>query len=386
MDGSTLNATTINKDATIIYQTDILDDDNAILTLGNVLDTIYGIRLETTEKSIIGTIDKIDIRSNNIYALDRYKTKSLKVFDTNGKYLFTVGNTGNGPSEYVEPTDFFVDDNEIIVYDQFQSKFLFYTATGKFIQEKSIPFTFLEFYKFSPNSYLIAGLDADNYHLPELLNYSLWICDSTFHIKHFGMYRKKDKYLNLLPNRIINHTNGNNYYHELRHDSIYSVDSTLTAQLEYVVDFGKYTPKPEAFLDRKLYSEMHNNEKYAFGYNVVVLSNYFYYSFTVNRYLYHLIYSKRQKKSHYGAIIDNDINTIFTLDNILNAIGDTLIGYSDAMHILQAYENLPEGYLDDALNCHGYPIKKDIENFCNGMNMDDNPVIMFYVLKKQNEI
>lgn len=363
-----------------------IDKDN-YLCLSDWVDTIYGVKLETTDESIIGTIDKIRIKNKCIYVLDRYKTHSLRSFDLTGRYLFSVGRHGNGPGEYVEPTDFFVDQNGITVYDQFQTKFLYYDLEGKFLREKSLPFTFIQFYQYSSNSYIMYGLDADNYHLKDLLDYSIWKCDSTFHIDRFGMYRKKNEYINILLETALNDFSNKLYLHDARKDTIFSIDSTGVLRYDYIVDFGKKTPPLSLFMeknDEEYMQDRNVKERYVFGRDFAVTPHYFYYNFSMGGLLFHLIYSKETGKSYSAPNVINDANYLFPFTNILTADGDTLVGYSEAMGICDYYKKVPRDKWAQIKNQYGVVLAdegRDAEAFGASLKAEDNPVVIFYVLK-----
>ncbi|WP_221659772.1 6-bladed beta-propeller [Bacteroides salyersiae] len=362
-------------------------DKNSYLCLSDLVDTIYGVKLETTDESIIGTVDKIRIKNKCIYILDRYKTRSLRIFDLTGKYLLSVGRNGNGPGEYVEPTDFSVDQNGITVYDQFQAKFLYYNLKGKFLREKRLPFTFVQFYQYSSNSYIMYGLDADNYHLKDLLDYSIWKCDSTFRIDRFGMYRKKDEYISILSNTALNEFSNKLYFHDARKDTIYSVDSTGVLRYDYIVDFGRKTPPLSMFMvknDKEYMQNRNVDERYVFGHNFAVTPHYFYYNFSMGSLLFHLIYSKKTGQVYSAPRIINDVNYLFPFTNILTAEGDTLIGYSDAMSICDYYKKIPKDKWTQIKNQYGVVLANEgraAKVFGESLRAEDNPVIIFYVLK-----
>ena len=86
--------------------------------------------LETTPESTIGTIDKLIVRENNIYILDKEITKYLFVFSIEVKFLYKINRAGRGPGN-IYPYDFSIDNskNEILIWDIDQKKILFYNKT-----------------------------------------------------------------------------------------------------------------------------------------------------------------------------------------------------------------------------------------------------------------
>ncbi|MCK9413576.1 MAG: 6-bladed beta-propeller [Prolixibacteraceae bacterium] len=66
------------------------------------------IKLETSDSSLIGDITKIIFYKNRFFILDRMISKSLFVFDINGKFIAKT-RRGRGPGECVNPKDFMID-------------------------------------------------------------------------------------------------------------------------------------------------------------------------------------------------------------------------------------------------------------------------------------
>jgi len=59
---------------------------------------------------------KLDIFGNQIYVLDGAE-RSIKILDTKGNLIKTIGKRGQGPGEFVNATDFYIDKNHIFVLD-----------------------------------------------------------------------------------------------------------------------------------------------------------------------------------------------------------------------------------------------------------------------------
>jgi hypothetical protein len=89
------------------------------------------IPLETTGENTIGAIGKLILSEDRMYIMDGAYAKKLFVFDTTGKYLFSVGTKGQGPGEYREIRDFTLYKKEIIILSFKEA--LFYNQDGKFL-------------------------------------------------------------------------------------------------------------------------------------------------------------------------------------------------------------------------------------------------------------
>lgn len=72
------------------------------------------IKLETSDSSLIGSITKIIFYKNRFFILDRMISKSLFVFDINGKFIAKT-RRGRGPGECVNPKDFMIDPANLTI-------------------------------------------------------------------------------------------------------------------------------------------------------------------------------------------------------------------------------------------------------------------------------
>ena len=95
------------------------------------------ILLETNELCLIGRITKMRVCDKFFIVLDGSIAKSLYIFDKEGHFIRKIGNTGQGPGEYLSPSDFSVDKvgNLIYVLDSQLNRINIYDLrTGKFVR------------------------------------------------------------------------------------------------------------------------------------------------------------------------------------------------------------------------------------------------------------
>ncbi|GHS91507.1 hypothetical protein FACS1894174_00640 [Bacteroidia bacterium] len=353
--------------------------DMLLLNLSSFLDTIWHVKLSNKDAATIGIINKIIFHDNCIYILDRYKTKSLKKFSAGGNYLSSIGKYGGGPGEYAEPTDFVVTNDEVIVYDQFNVRLNYYNHQGKFLRSKRLPFLFFQFRLFSPDRYVFFSLDNENNHLESIVNYSVFETDSNFVIRKKGFFREKDKYNSILIDANYIADSNKIYYHPPYNDTVFSIGSDNRITPEYAIDFGN-KKLPEYYLlskNRKAFYKVSEEEdKYAvFSGDVLPLSDYFYFGFTLKRLMYKCIYSKKSGKLITGNGLINDINYIFTFSNILTSInGNTLVGYN------QSYD-IAENRKKNSREVFVKYIGERYTAITDSIKPDDNPILVFYKLK-----
>ncbi|MDR2835402.1 MAG: 6-bladed beta-propeller, partial [Bacteroidales bacterium] len=315
---------------------------NQNLNLSAIFDTVTFVRLSNEEDAIIGNINKILISDSCIYVLDRYKTKSIKKFSYNGNFLSIIGKHGEGPKEYIEPTDFIVSDNEIIVYDQFKSDLKFYDLDGAFKYDKKLPFLFLKFSCFSPNHYVFQSLDADNDHLQSIVNKSIFESDSSFVLSNSGFYRPKNKYISFIEENNFFPYKDKIYYHPPFNDTIYSINADHHISVEFIMDFQK-KKLPDDYLlkenEKKLLKMMDTNQYAIFPGNYVPTEDYLYFQYSIEHLVYKGLYSNRTKKIIIGNSFFNDINYIFSYDNIIASTDNNiLIGYMQSYLIEDSFD------------------------------------------------
>lgn len=116
-------------------------DDPINLKFSEVFDTCLIIPLQTNKDFIVGDIDQIIYKNNQLIILDRSKSKSIFIFDQDGRFKNKINKVGKGPGQYIFPKKIEYDTakNVLLVYDSRHSKLILYTLGGKFIQESIMP-------------------------------------------------------------------------------------------------------------------------------------------------------------------------------------------------------------------------------------------------------
>jgi len=109
----------------------IIDINNGIensikMNLSSIAKDIENIKLENTEKSIVGNIINIVIGEKYIVITDHLD--NIKVFSRNGKFIRKIGQKGRGPNEYLSTSKIQISEkyNEIFLYDGGSARILIY--------------------------------------------------------------------------------------------------------------------------------------------------------------------------------------------------------------------------------------------------------------------
>ena len=75
------------------------------------------IPLETTRESLLGRINQLCMQGDTIFVLDGVMARSVLMFRKDGSYIGIVGSRGEGPSEYVAPTDCGIAGDQFYIFD-----------------------------------------------------------------------------------------------------------------------------------------------------------------------------------------------------------------------------------------------------------------------------
>jgi hypothetical protein len=101
-----------------------------------VFKQVKTIILETNKDAMIGQVNSMQVYGNQIFILNSYKSIGIYVFNKDGRFIRKIGNAGQGPGEYVQPSDFTIDKKKKIIYvmdSQNQNILKYNLVTGTFI-------------------------------------------------------------------------------------------------------------------------------------------------------------------------------------------------------------------------------------------------------------
>lgn len=228
-----------------------IDPDNLMaIDAFHHFELVKAIKLETKRNVLIGGVDKIIYSDSTIFILDRDMGKSVYAFDSNGKYIATIGYAGRGPEEYIEPTDIYYDSQakHIVVWDQFSHKFLAYGKDGKFIYSRAVPLRFLRCELLQHDTTLWCSNMTVNSGVSTINGYNLLSLDSICaNVK--GMFDHNPLVMNYIPSGTNMRCVGNSiFYHPQFSDTIYELnDERVTARFN--LNFNGLTTLPDNLME-----------------------------------------------------------------------------------------------------------------------------------------
>ncbi len=348
----------------------IFYEDNTTINPFEVFDSIGVVKLETTSESVIGDIDRCYIVKDTIYVLDRLLSKSIKLFTMDGKYVRSIGERGNGPGEYTQATDMFVNDSLVLIFDQNQNKLIHYTHDGRLLKDMNVPFFATQVAMLNNGKYLFVGSGLQNYHL-DIINYNIWICDTNKIIESKGFYCYPLQGGLFSFDGMKRSSEGEYYYTEITSDTVYRVNENGTLSHMFLLDFEKGKLDLERYKNEKKYlrREWENIVKV---HSVYVVGKYVYIDAFASKIAY-VVYDreKREYVAKYSSFKTEDSDVTYFYRPIM--------AYRDCMVVWGApssvYEQIDKGeekkYERDRL----FQMYKGVET-------DDNPMLFFLKLKK----
>lgn len=184
--------------------------------------------ITSSNKDIIGDIDKIEFYDDKIYVADYSQSKGIYIFDNTGSHIKTIKQLGKGPEEYVDirSVNFNTELQQIELYDGRRRKLMFYDLLGNYLLSKDVPITFDSFTFLNGSYYFYC-----KFFPTEQGNYRIVITDSLFNFKHgllpyndemkLTMALKMDDNFYNNKNRIYLSESYNNLIYEFRGNDIF---------------------------------------------------------------------------------------------------------------------------------------------------------------------
>jgi hypothetical protein len=105
------------------------------LDIRDFSENVEVIDIETTDSSLIATVDDIRINSDHIAIVSMNR---CLLFDRNGKFIRKIGAKGRAINEYLYITDVFPFENSIWLVDESGRKVMKYDYSGNFIESISL--------------------------------------------------------------------------------------------------------------------------------------------------------------------------------------------------------------------------------------------------------
>ncbi|MDR2915938.1 MAG: 6-bladed beta-propeller [Tannerella sp.] len=330
-----------------------VDLDNSIIKVSAFITDAEVIKLETHEECLVHRISKIQYINNKIYILD-IAHNSLLIFNKNGDFEKKLQKVGNGPGEYIQLMDFFIQDDHIFIMDfttqsilkynsdlDYINSFKYNTFGSKFVikddlfwiyneptgQKDDYQFTCLNQSNTEPNNYLPRVFKTHKHN---------WGDVNTL-FKH-----KNDLYLSPKHRGIIYHEKNNNL------------------EAIYKIQFSKNNfPEKENINDYDIFDP---NFNYVLKENFYVTDDYLIFDYFYNGYRSFCFYDLKNRNT-FSNIVENDLLEGFIFSP----------RWGNANYLI---EEVASSYVKE-----DFYFLSNYNEQLKDINDDDNPVIILYTIK-----
>ena len=212
-----------------------------IHTIG-LIDSLKIISLNTPyDNIIIGEIDKVVRFDDKLYLLDIRQTRSVFIFNTNGDFINVISNFGQGPGEYLQLNDIFINraDSTLNLLCRIGQRLFVYDLTGKnLLRIEAMPKPFSRITRMK-NGY---AADMGNWRANRQLPYSLWLlCDTlsivSYHVRINPLFESRG----IGGMQHFSYFQDHTYFIALFDYNVYSISNTGEVEVKYRFDLGALT-------------------------------------------------------------------------------------------------------------------------------------------------
>ena len=376
-----------NKDLiTIDFESSLVDK----LKFSQFVDTIEFIPLETTDRNLIGEIQRVIYDDEKYYIRTTHgmQNANLFVFDKKGKFLWGLNKRGNGPGEYNDFEDFLLTKERINVISYF--KFISYDKLGQFIKESKIELKsqVKEFIPINDTTFFAFVFRTRS----NDLNFLFKMNDDGKVEKRFFQRNESEARINdfRIHWRGLESWNNIYYFNHPFSDTIFQIEDEKVKPLFYI-DYGdKAIPDMFELSDhyKVIDEKLAKLNDYLFINSFGVAGHYMYVNSTNKIYQHFLtLYSRKTGKSISTRKIEDDL---YLKGMILPINRKKLPHNSDNGDILWEVEPsyLIEGYrkymsnLSEPRRAEFKSKYPDLVKMCTTLKEDDNPVLLRIKVKE----
>ncbi|ERM82557.1 hypothetical protein P872_05900 [Rhodonellum psychrophilum GCM71 = DSM 17998] len=342
----------------------------------DMFDDYEIIPLETTYDGLVGEISQILLFKDLIFVLDRNLANALFIFSRKGNLLRKIESKGMGPGELFAPVNiaFNEADQELIVFDGRQAKFLFYDVEGNFLRENKKPELLSVFDMFFQKDYYYFIDDrVEDWHrrllvtdrdLKEILRIDTFF-DGDFRI----INGKKNRYF------YESHDGNGFYYKERNHNRLLAIEESKVIQ-QYLFSFSSlgFEPNSERVYQAHEFSrEFWKSGEYALGDEMIDSKRYAFLSVDKGQEVRFALWDKEK----------GSVNMITNMKNDMDGISPDISGIpplnAQSNHLIWAIHPRDLANYHRGKNLEDNPFLEFASK--NGIDGDDNPILFIYTIK-----
>jgi hypothetical protein len=316
------------------------------------------IKLSTSNETLIFQVSKVQYKNEKVFILD-IPGNCIYVFNNSGELEQKLSKRGAGPEEYIQITDFYIENEILFVLDFSQQVIIEYDKNFNFINKTRLQ-NFGSSFVHQNNSYWFYNEPSGG--LP----------DYQFSV----LNESGEKISEVLPRNSTNHQynwadvnvfciNGQEKYLSPRYnDTIYRITDDNNIKPEFYIDFGKHKlPDEENIND---YDISDTDFFYVMKYNFYISPKYLIFDYIKDLKRYYCIYD-RESNMNLSGLVNNDLINNFRF----------YPKWGNDNYLIE--ELTPDILMND------FSQSPQFKHFINISTEDDNPLIIIYKLKERTD-
>ncbi|MDR3235658.1 MAG: 6-bladed beta-propeller [Prevotellaceae bacterium] len=352
----------------------ITPDMSNQVNITTLITDIEIIPLETSDACLIKQVRRVKTDGSHWYVQD-WNDAPLKVFSKEGGYITEIGSRGNGPGEFLQFSDFLIDDDHIDIFAWSGNKqWLHYSANNKFLYGTAITFPFDEIHKFDDNNYLVYVSNGTVFSED---SYNLYHIDNMFQVKSRidGKKYPYDIKLDIAQDH-FKYNAENLLYMKSYCDTIFKISSPLDITPKYHLDFGKNWYSAQFLRNNyeksifEIYEKIDNNH-YAKWLSFLENDRHLVVGYAIKKDLEeprHLAIYSRETGAVYNFRDSDPVVALFAYPNCLS--GNAFVSIIEADKFLKIASQIKG---NDA-------VSEKIKQYAERVIEDDNPILIKYQL------
>ena len=116
-----------------------LDSDQPQERFADLIESVEVVRLEETENSLLSYLRSFQKTENNLVFNTSGQESDVLVHDLNGNFVKKINRKGDGPEEYEDINDLWLENDTLVIYSRAKSEVIRYNLEGDFIKKDKLP-------------------------------------------------------------------------------------------------------------------------------------------------------------------------------------------------------------------------------------------------------
>lgn len=342
--------------------------------LSGLIEKQQLIKLETTNESLLGAINKVVISDSLIFIKSN---GAIYVFSPIGKFVRKIDKEGLGPNEYTGLSDFDVDreNKQLIIFDKGKKQILYYDFSGHYIKSTSLDFWAIKLLNISSNQLL---LFSGNESSGNEQSFKFTLLTEQGSKQHFHVIDKnKSGYLHVNAHQNFYHNPSGYFFFEIFNDTVYSIDKDLRTHPKYFFSFANKNI-PYSFFERPYsnimeFFQAYKKTDYAYGISLFMeTARHIFTVYYAGGKPSYAVYNKKNKEAYSYREIQDDLS----LDNV------TLPPFDEDFRLWTAGNDFIYFLGAEWLADKTHQIQStQLKEFASQLNINDNPVMVIATVK-----